>query len=186
MPKLRRRQFITLLGGAAAWPLAARAQQGDRVRRIGVLMSMVESDPRGLEFITAFAQGLAELGWGRLIVTWNGNECKKNRAKREPPARGGRAERGLRRDSGGELRGRDAHRRHAELVEVFAHIGQRQYREARFDHVGRSGDTSREFPQNSENFFGSCTSHVHDDPPGWHANSIDRSVTAIRAAEPLQ
>jgi putative ABC transport system substrate-binding protein len=64
MLDLRRRQFITLLGGAAAaWPLAARAQQGERMRRIGVLMSMVESDPRGLEFITAFAQGLAELGW---------------------------------------------------------------------------------------------------------------------------
>jgi len=60
---MKRREFITLLGGAAAWPLAAGAQQPDRVRRIGVLMSMVESDPRGLEFITAFAQGLAELGW---------------------------------------------------------------------------------------------------------------------------
>src|SRR6202040_1533711 len=60
---MRRREFITLLGGAAAWPLAARAQQRERVRRIGVLMSAVESDPRGLEYITAFAQGLAELGW---------------------------------------------------------------------------------------------------------------------------
>jgi hypothetical protein len=60
---VKRREFITLIGGAAAWPLAARAQQGERVRRIGVLMSAVESDPRGLEYITAFAQGLAELGW---------------------------------------------------------------------------------------------------------------------------
>jgi putative tryptophan/tyrosine transport system substrate-binding protein len=59
-----RREFITLLGGAAAgWPLAASAQQGERVRRIGVLLSMVEGDPRGLQYITAFAQGLAELGW---------------------------------------------------------------------------------------------------------------------------
>src|ERR1700758_4470183 len=59
-----RREFITLLGGAAAgWPLAASAQQGERVRRIGVLLSMVEGDPRGLEYVTAFAQGLAELGW---------------------------------------------------------------------------------------------------------------------------
>jgi ABC-type uncharacterized transport system substrate-binding protein len=61
---MRRREFITLLGGAAVtWPLAARAQQGERMRRVGVLMSMVESDPRGVENITAFAQGLAEHGW---------------------------------------------------------------------------------------------------------------------------
>src|SRR5262245_17460294 len=56
--------FATLGGAAAAWPLAARAQQpSDKVRRIGVLMSAVEGDQRGLESITAFAQGLAELGW---------------------------------------------------------------------------------------------------------------------------
>jgi putative tryptophan/tyrosine transport system substrate-binding protein len=61
---MNRREFITVLGGAAAaWPLAARAQQGERMRRIGVLMSAVEGDQRGLEFITAFAHGLAELGW---------------------------------------------------------------------------------------------------------------------------
>src|ERR1700751_3344258 len=61
---MRRREFITLLGGmVAAWPLAARAQQGERMRRIGVLMSAAEGDQRGLEYITAFAQGLAELGW---------------------------------------------------------------------------------------------------------------------------
>jgi putative tryptophan/tyrosine transport system substrate-binding protein len=64
MSGIKRREFMTLLGGAAAaWPLAARAQQAERVRRIGVLMSMVESDPTGLEYITAFAQGLAEQGW---------------------------------------------------------------------------------------------------------------------------
>ena len=61
---MKRRKFITLLGGAVvALPLAVRAQQSERMRRIGVLMSTVESDPRGLEYITAFAQGLAELGW---------------------------------------------------------------------------------------------------------------------------
>jgi putative tryptophan/tyrosine transport system substrate-binding protein len=60
---MKRREFITLLGVAAAWPLVARSQQPERMRRIGVLMSTVEGDPRGLESITAFAQGLAELGW---------------------------------------------------------------------------------------------------------------------------
>src|SRR5215470_1140974 len=60
---IRRRKFLATLGGAVAWPLAARAQQGERMRRIGVLVSAVEGDPRGLEYVTAFAQGLAELGW---------------------------------------------------------------------------------------------------------------------------
>ena len=69
MLDLRRRQFITLLGGAAAWPLAARAEQGERMRRVGVLVSAVEGDPRGLEYVTAFAQALAELGWTCLLYT---------------------------------------------------------------------------------------------------------------------
>jgi putative ABC transport system substrate-binding protein len=61
---VKRREFITLLGGtAAAWPLAARAQQGERVRRIGVLMNLTADDPETLARVTAFAQGLQELGW---------------------------------------------------------------------------------------------------------------------------
>jgi len=59
---MRRRAVITLLGGAAIWPMAARAQP-QRMRRIGMLLSLAEGDPAGLEFVTAFAQGLAELGW---------------------------------------------------------------------------------------------------------------------------
>jgi hypothetical protein len=61
---VRRRQFITLLGGAAAaWPLAARAQQGERVRRIGVLMGHLESDSKAQAHIAAFRDGLHKLGW---------------------------------------------------------------------------------------------------------------------------
>ena len=51
------------MGGAAAWPLAARAQQGERMRRIGVLMNTAADDPQAPARVGAFAQGLAELGW---------------------------------------------------------------------------------------------------------------------------
>jgi putative ABC transport system substrate-binding protein len=61
---MRRRQFITLLGGvAAAWPLAARAQQAERARRVGVLMNLTADDLEASARITAFAQGLQQLGW---------------------------------------------------------------------------------------------------------------------------
>jgi putative ABC transport system substrate-binding protein len=66
---VKRREFITLLGGAAAWPLAARAQQGERVRRIGVLIGYAESDRKGQAFVAAFREELQRLGWaeGRTI-----------------------------------------------------------------------------------------------------------------------
>jgi putative ABC transport system substrate-binding protein len=69
---VKRREFITLLGGAAAWPLAARAQQSERVRRIGVLIGgVLETDPQGQARINAFLDGLQKLGWtlGRDIRT---------------------------------------------------------------------------------------------------------------------
>ena len=61
--KLKRREFITLLGGVAAWPLAASAQQPDRVRRIGVLITLAADDPEGQARVAAFRQGLQQLGW---------------------------------------------------------------------------------------------------------------------------
>ncbi|MGB6999092.1 MAG: ABC transporter substrate-binding protein [Pseudolabrys sp.] len=61
---MRRREFITVVGGAAAsWPLAARAQQPDRMRRIGVLMGYAESDSEGQAFVAAFREGIQKLGW---------------------------------------------------------------------------------------------------------------------------
>ena len=60
----RRREFITLLGGAAAaWPVGARAQQGERMRRIGVLMYWTADDAEGQARLSAFVQALNQLGW---------------------------------------------------------------------------------------------------------------------------
>jgi putative tryptophan/tyrosine transport system substrate-binding protein len=67
---MRRREFITLLGGAAAWPLAARAQQSERIRRVGVVMVTKETDPETPLRARAFREALAKLGWseGRNVV----------------------------------------------------------------------------------------------------------------------
>jgi putative ABC transport system substrate-binding protein len=60
---VKRREFLSLLGGAAVWPLAAHAQQADRVRRIGVLQPINESDPEAQRRIAALVQGLQKIGW---------------------------------------------------------------------------------------------------------------------------
>jgi putative ABC transport system substrate-binding protein len=81
---LRRRGFITLLGGAAAWPLAARAQQGGRMRRIGVLMPGDENDPVRKTRLSAFTQALAGLGWTdgrnvRMDLRWYDDDTNRIR-----------------------------------------------------------------------------------------------------------
>jgi len=59
---MKRREFISLLGGAVAWPLAARAQQRERMRRIGVLLQIAEGDPQARIEVAAFLRELQELG----------------------------------------------------------------------------------------------------------------------------
>jgi putative ABC transport system substrate-binding protein len=81
---MQRRSFLTLLGGAAAWPLAAQAQQAGRVRRVGVLMAFNENDPEAKAYLSGFAQGLAELGWTdghnlRMDVRWGAGNVDRMR-----------------------------------------------------------------------------------------------------------
>jgi ABC-type uncharacterized transport system substrate-binding protein len=82
---MRRREFITFLGGAvAAWPLAARAQQLERMRRVGVLMSVAADDSQSSARITAFAQGLQQFGWTdgrnvRIEYRWAGGDAERFR-----------------------------------------------------------------------------------------------------------
>ena len=85
---MKRRDFITLLGGAAAWPLAASAQQGERVRRIGVCMNLAADDPEGQARLTAFAQGLQQLGWtdgrnARIEYRWAVGDAERIRKQAE-------------------------------------------------------------------------------------------------------
>jgi putative tryptophan/tyrosine transport system substrate-binding protein len=80
--RIERRDFITLLGGAAAWPLAARAQQAERMRRIGVLMNVAGNDPHGR--FAAFQQALQQLGWSdgrnvRIDTRWGENDVERER-----------------------------------------------------------------------------------------------------------
>ena len=85
MLDLRRRQFLRLLGGAAAaWPVAARAQQADRVTRIGALMTQAADDPEGQSRLLALAQGLQESGWTighniRIDTRWGAGDAERYR-----------------------------------------------------------------------------------------------------------
>jgi putative ABC transport system substrate-binding protein len=81
---MKRREFITLLGGAAAWPLSVRAQQGERVRRIGVLIGLDENDPVAKPLVSAFIRALAGLGWTdgrnvRIDLRWYGDDISRIR-----------------------------------------------------------------------------------------------------------
>ena len=78
--QLKRRNFIALLGGAAAWPLAARVQQPERMRRVGTLM-VYENGPLAQNYLTAFRQALPEKGWAegrniRIDERWSGGDAE--------------------------------------------------------------------------------------------------------------
>ena len=82
---MRRREFIAGLGTTAAWPLVARAQQGDRVRRIGVLMPYDDNDPEPKRRLSAFTQALSDLGWTdgrntRMDIRWGRDDINRIRA----------------------------------------------------------------------------------------------------------
>jgi putative ABC transport system substrate-binding protein len=82
---MNRREFIAGIGSAAAWPVVARAQQGDRVRRMGVLMPGDENDPVAKARLSAFTQALADLGWTdghtvRVDLRWHGDDTNRIRA----------------------------------------------------------------------------------------------------------
>src|SRR5262249_11652855 len=83
---MRRREFVTLIGGAAAaWPLAARAQQGDHVRRIMLLRGGNENDPAWKTRLSAFTQALSDLGWTdgrnvRMDLRWGGGDTNRMQA----------------------------------------------------------------------------------------------------------
>jgi putative ABC transport system substrate-binding protein len=82
--RMRRRQFITLVGGAAAWPLAARAQQAGSMRRVGVLHALRSDDPDVSNRISAFAQGLQSMGWTigrnmRIDYRWSAGDAAATR-----------------------------------------------------------------------------------------------------------
>jgi putative ABC transport system substrate-binding protein len=79
---MRRRKFIALLGSAATLPIAARAQQSERVRLIGVLMAFAESDPAGQSEVVVFRDALKKLGWTdgnnlRIEVRWGAGELDR-------------------------------------------------------------------------------------------------------------
>src|SRR5262249_16799781 len=76
--------FIALRGGGVAWPLTARARQGERMRRVGVLMNLTADDPEGSDRVTAFAQGLQQLGWTaghnvRIDYRWGAVDADRSR-----------------------------------------------------------------------------------------------------------
>jgi putative ABC transport system substrate-binding protein len=82
---VKRREFITLLSGAAAWPLVAKAQQSERTRRVGVLVNLSENDPDGQDVVAAFVRELQRLGWSgghnvRIDTRWGAGDRERYRS----------------------------------------------------------------------------------------------------------
>src|SRR5262245_31527420 len=82
---MNKREFITLVGGAAVWPLAVRAQQGERMRHISVLISLTTEDPQSKARAAAFLRGLQAFGWSdghnlRIDYRWGGGDASRMRS----------------------------------------------------------------------------------------------------------
>ena len=82
---MKRREFIAGLAGAAAWPIGAKAQQPDRMRRIGMLVGLPEGDPEGEKWVQTFLRGMAQLGWRlgtnfQLDVRWVATDFNRTQA----------------------------------------------------------------------------------------------------------
>jgi putative ABC transport system substrate-binding protein len=85
---MRRREFISLLGGAVAWPLAARAEKSDGVKRVGVIMGFAENDEVWHAYLATFRQGLHDLGWAdgrniRFDYRFTGDDDERMRSMAE-------------------------------------------------------------------------------------------------------
>ena len=84
IPRMKRREFIATLGSAAAWPLVARGQQSERMRRVGVLIGYAETDPVAQAQAKAFQQGLQQLDWTdgrnvRIDYRWTAGDLENSR-----------------------------------------------------------------------------------------------------------
>ena len=162
---MRRREFITLLGGAAAWPLAARAQQAERMRRVGVLTAMSETDPTLPSRMAAFQKGLQAFGWAE------GRECEHclpacDRRLGPVEIRGiGAGRRGPGADRGLEQSGSDGNARGRPVDARRIRVGRRSGRQRVRRKLGRPGGNLTGFTAFEPEMGGKWLEHLKEVAP---------------------